>query len=98
MAPQWPIGQHRGMNERERRPIADVLPGFALHPLDDGWTPLQAWVLVKSLDNEGSTAWSFRTSEQINPEELLGALTVQVEVLRRRLADEWDEYEDEDDD
>ena len=86
------------MDDEERRPIGEVLPGFTLHPLDDGWTPLQAFVLVKSLDEEGSTAWSFRISEQLNLEELLGALTVQVGVLRRRLIDDWDELEDEDDD
>jgi len=86
------------MHDVDRRPIDEVLPGFSLHPLDDGWTPLQAFVLVKSLDNEGNTAWSFRTSEQLNLEELLGALTVQVGVLRRRLIDDWDELEDDDDD
>jgi len=52
-------------------------------------------VLVKSLDETGDAAWSFRTSEPLNLEELLGALTVQTEVLRRRLVRLWDN-EDED--
>lgn len=84
------------MSDRERRPIHEVLPGFTLHELDDGWTPLQAFVLVKSLDDEGKSAWSFRTSEQMNMEELLGALTVQIDLLRSRLLDEWDPEEDDD--
>jgi hypothetical protein len=73
----------------ERLPIESVLPGFALHPLEPSWTPISAFVLVKSLDTDGVSSWSFRTSEPLNLEELLGALTVQVEVLKRRLADEW---------
>lgn len=78
------------MSDVTRLPIADVLPGFTLHALDEGWTPLQAFVLVKSLDDSGTASWSYRTSEQLNLEELLGALTVQVEVLRRRLVSEWE--------
>lgn len=74
----------------ERRPIELVLPGQQLHPLGEGWTPLQTFALVKCLDEEGDVAWVFRTSEPFNLEELLGALTVQVEVLRRRLVRHWD--------
>jgi hypothetical protein len=80
----------------DRIAIEEVLPGFTLHPLDDGWTPLQAFALIKSLDETGETAWSFRTSEPFNLEELLGALTVQVEILRHRLVRHWDDDDDED--
>ena len=83
------------MSDDERLPIGQVLPDFKLHPLEPGWTPLQAFVLVKSLDEEGGTAWSFRTSEQFNLEELLGALVVQVETLKRKLTKSW-ENEDPD--
>ena len=79
------------MNDDERQPIGEVLPNFALHPFAEGWTPLQAFVLVKSLDEAGQTMWSFRTSERLNLEELLGALEVQVEVLKRRLTNFWDD-------
>ncbi len=78
------------MSDDERQPIGQVLPDFKLHPLEPGWTPLQAFVLVKSLDEEGGTAWSFRTSEQFNLEELLGALVVQVETLKRKLTKSWE--------
>ncbi len=83
------------MTDEERIPISDALPGFKLHPLEDGWTPLEAFVLVKCLDDDGDHAWSFRTTNPLNLEELLGALTVQVEILKRKLASSWD---DEDDD
>jgi hypothetical protein len=83
------------VSDDTRRPIADVLPGFTIHPLEVGWTPLQAFVLIKSLDDSGDASWSYRTSEQLNLEELLGALTVQVELLRRSLISEWDTNERE---
>ena len=78
-----------------RVPIEDVLPGQRLHPLDEGEIPLQVFALIKCLDQDGDVAWSFRTSEKLNLEELLGALTVQVELLKRKLVAHWD---DEDDD
>ncbi|HKY15632.1 MAG TPA: hypothetical protein VJM33_11970 [Microthrixaceae bacterium] len=83
------------MTSDDRIPIEQVLPGFEIHSLDEGWTPLAAFVLVKALDENGDAAWSFRTSEQLNLEELLGALTVQTDVLRRKLERMW---EDEDTD
>ena len=44
---------------------------------------------MKALDEAGEASWSFRTSETFNLEELLGALTVQVEVLRNKLLHQW---------
>ena len=86
------------MSDDERVPIEEALPGFKIHRLDEGWTPLQAFVLIKALDDEGDPVWSFRTSESFNLEELLGALVVQQETLRRKLVREWEDgdpdYED----
>ena len=79
------------MTEDLRIPIGDALPGFKLHPLEAAWTPLEAFVLIKCLDEDGDHSWSFRTTNPLNLEELLGALTVQVEVLRRKLASHWDD-------
>ena len=62
-----------------------------MHPLPEGWTPLASFVLVKCLDEDGDVAWSFRTSEPFNLEELLGALVVQAETLKRKLARQWEE-------
>ncbi|MDP9418166.1 MAG: hypothetical protein M3P48_10140 [Actinomycetota bacterium] len=79
------------MSDDDRLPIESVLPGQRLHPLDEGWTALQTFALVKCLDDDGDVAWVFRTSEPFNLEELLGALTVQVEILKRALVRHWDE-------
>jgi hypothetical protein len=50
----------------ERVPVAQVLTGLEVHPLAQGETAIEAFVL-------------------------LGALMVQVDVLRKELRDEWDD-------
>jgi hypothetical protein len=69
--------------------------GFELHPFADGWAPLQAFVLIKSLDDEGEISWSFRTSAPFSLEELLGALTIQCDVLRNKLVRDWEDEDSE---
>ena len=70
-------------------PISRVLSGLSVHPLPDAWTALEAFILVKCLDEQGESTWSYRTTHRLNREELLGALTVHNDVLRRELAEEW---------
>lgn len=77
-----------------RVPVAEVLSGLTVYPLEPGETALEAFVLLKVLDAEGSPSWSYRTTNRLNREELLGALVVQVDVLRHELRHEWDD-EDE---
>ena len=85
------MGSHSGLPgaKDERRPIAEVLPGLEIHPLEEGETPLEAFLLVKVLDAEGAPTWSYRTTNRLNREELLGALSVHVAVLTKELRDEW---------
>jgi hypothetical protein len=76
--------------DEPRIPIADALPGMGIHAFGDGEIPVSAFLLVKILDEEGSPSWGFRTTEPPNREELLGALTVQVEILKASLVNDWD--------
>lgn len=78
----------------ERIPIERVLPGMGLHPLPDGYTPVEAFVVIKSLDDEGDVSWSFRTTHVPNRQEVLGALIEQSDLLRERLVRGW-EVDDE---
>jgi hypothetical protein len=80
----------------QRKPIAEVLKGLEIHPLDAGWTAIEALVLMKCLDEEGRVTWAYRTTHRLNREELLGALVVHTDVLRRELADEWLDDDNED--
>jgi hypothetical protein len=76
--------------DEPRVPISEVLPGMGIHPFRESEIPVSAFVLVKVLDDDGSPGWGFRTTEPPNREELLGALTVQVEILKASLASDWD--------
>ena len=79
------------MADEERRPIGDVLSGLGIHPLDDGWTPVEAFVVIKANDADGDTVWAYRTTAPPNREELLGVLMVQTDLLRRELLADWEE-------
>jgi hypothetical protein len=75
----------------DRVPIGEVLSELQLRPLPEDWTPVEAFVLIKCVDSDGDAQWAYRTTSAPNREELLGALTVQVDVLRKELLDEWAE-------
>jgi hypothetical protein len=87
------MGSHSGTPEPgdRRIPIAEALSGLEVHPLEPGATAVEAFVLVKTLDEDGDVAWAYRTTNRLNREELLGALVVQVAVLKKELRDEWDD-------
>jgi hypothetical protein len=89
------MGSHSGSADGEQRvPVTDVLRGLELHPLEPGETALEAFVLIKVLDAQGDVSWSYRTTNRLNREELLGALVVQADVLRKELRDEWVDSDD----
>ncbi|PZG41995.1 hypothetical protein C1I98_20460 [Spongiactinospora gelatinilytica] len=75
--------------EEEEAPIGQALNGLNVYPLPQGWTALAAIVLVKCLDEEGRSTWAFRTTDGLNDEELLGALTVRTDLLRHKLYDAY---------
>jgi hypothetical protein len=74
-----------------RHPFSEVLSGLEIHALEPGSTAIEAFVLIKTLDEDGEVGWLYRTTNRLNREELLGALTVQVAVLAKELRDEWDD-------
>ena len=63
---------------------------MGIHPLGEGEVPVSAFMVVKVLDEDGSPGWSFRTTEPMNNEEVLGALVIQVELLKRTLLADWE--------
>ncbi len=73
-----------------RVPVGEALAGLSLEPLPEGWTPLGVFALVACTDEEGERSWSVRVEGLDNDEELLGALNVQAELLRRRLVADWE--------
>ena len=87
------MGNHSGLPSagEQRVPVDQVLNGLEVHALEPGETALEAFILLKVLDQDGDVAWSYRTTNRLSREEPLGALTVQVDVLRKSLRDEWDD-------
>lgn len=85
------MGSHSGVprDGDNRVPAEQVLKGLELHPLDPREMAVEAFVLIKVLDEHGEVGWSYRTTNRLNREELLGALMVQTDVLRKELRDEW---------
>ncbi|GAA2397581.1 hypothetical protein GCM10010191_00280 [Actinomadura vinacea] len=71
--------------------IGEALAGIRVLPLPPGWTGLAAIVLVKCLNEAGHPAWAFRTTDGLSGEELLGALTVRTDMLRRDLLDSYED-------
>ncbi|MFI0424315.1 hypothetical protein [Spongiactinospora sp. 9N601] len=75
--------------EEEEVPIGQALNGLNVYSLPQGWTALAAIVLVRCIDEEGHSTWAFRTTDGMNDEELLGALTVRTDLLRHKLYDAY---------
>ena len=81
-----------------RRPVGEVLQGLDVLPLPTGWTPMEAFVVVKCLDESGHATWCTRTTSRMNDEELLGALVLQTEMVKREMLGDWTGSRHDDDD
>ena len=76
------------MGDHDTQPIGQVLGnGFTIAPLPPGWTALEGVVLVKCLDVDGQPSWAFRHTNGINHEETIGALTVQLDLMRDEITE-----------
>ena len=53
------MGSHSGIPAPGSQcvPIEQALAGLEVHPLEEGETAIEAFVLVKTLDAEGETTW-----------------------------------------
>jgi hypothetical protein len=77
--------------EQGLQPISSVLSGLSIHPVEDGERPVAAFVIIKTLDDEGVSNWVTRKTgwDEPSDEELLGVLTVQQELARRDALGPW---------
>jgi hypothetical protein len=78
-------------NAKARVDVGSELSQFTIMPLGVEETPTFAFFLIKTRSADGDESWSFRTSSPPNLEELLGALQVQVDLLKSKLVAAWDE-------
>ena len=87
------------MTREYGKPLGQVVgDGFRVPPLLDGWTALEGILLVKCLDAQGRSSWAFRETEGLNEEEVIGALTVQLDLMRQRVVAQFDDDDDDDED
>jgi hypothetical protein len=89
-----PMMKSTGHDDENRMPFEQGLPHMGIQPLPDKWTPLEALVITKCLDEDGDSTWCYRTTSVPNREELLGALIVHQDLLRRELLAEWPDDKD----
>jgi hypothetical protein len=77
--------------EQERRPVGEVLGGLSIHPLADGDRPVSAFVIIKTIDDDGEINWVSRRTGWNEPsdEELIGVLTIQLDLERRDALAAW---------
>jgi hypothetical protein len=78
----------------DRVPLNEALPGLGIHPLPEGWTAKEAFLLIKVVDDEANSTWSYRTTNAMNREELLGVLTVHKALIVGELVAEFEEEAD----
>jgi hypothetical protein len=64
-------------------PIGEVLRGPTVSALPESWTSLEAICMIKCLGEDGSPKWAMRMTDGINEEELLGALVIHTDLLKR---------------
>jgi hypothetical protein len=74
----------------KRKPVTKVIPGACIHPLEKGVEFTEALMFIKSVDKDKTPAWSMRTTQPLNLNEILGVLTVYRDILKRDLADNWE--------
>jgi hypothetical protein len=77
-------------NDETRVNVGSELSQFTIAPLGAEEEPIFAFFLIKTRGADGDESWSFRTSSAPNLEELLGALQVQVDLLKSKLVSAWD--------
>lgn len=77
-------------DELEQVPMASLVDGWDVDPIDDDLTPASGFLLVKLEGPDGDAAWSIREGgAPVSSEELLGALSAYVQHLRDELASDW---------
>ncbi len=75
--------------------VGEALSTMQIRPLPTGWSPLEAFVLVKCIDESGRANWLFRTTSGINDEELLGSMVIQTELIKADILRSWESPEDD---
>lgn len=66
-----------------------LVAGLEFFGLPKGATPKEAFLLIRTSDEEGLQDWSFRKTAGLSLESLYAQLSVQLELARRALLSGW---------
>lgn len=72
--------------------------GLQMGAMPDGWTPLDAFVVLKCLDEDGNVALLTRSTESLRAWDAVGLLTAALDVERAELRDGFINDEDDEPD
>ena len=72
--------------------------GLDVDPVPDGWTPLEAFVVLKCLDEEGHVALLARPTDGIASWDAIGMLTAALDTQRDQVRAGFISDDDEDED
>lgn len=78
--------------------VMSTIYSLDLEPMPEGWTPLEAFAVIKCLDEDGEVALLTRSTEGIRSWDAVGMLTAALDIQRDMLRCgfiEDDEEEDE---
>lgn len=56
--------------------------GLDLEPMPEGWTPLEAFVVLKALDDDGDVALLTRSTDGVRVWDAVGMLTCALDTQR----------------
>ena len=66
--------------------MSDVY-GLEAEPMPEGWTPLEAFTVLKCLDEDGDVALLTRSTDGVRSWDAVGMLTAALDIQRARLRD-----------
>lgn len=71
--------------------------GLGLDPMPEGWTPLEAFVVLKCLDEDGHVALWTQSTEGVMSWDAVGMLTAALDTQRDDLRQGFIREDDDDD-
>lgn len=71
--------------------------GLDASPLPDGYIPLEAVVIIKTLNDAGESSLVIRHAGEITDWERMGMLTAALDVVKEQTVASWAGQDDDDD-
>jgi hypothetical protein len=75
--------------------LYEAMEVVAIDGLPSGWIPMEVVCLLSCLDADGNGEWTVRHSPGLSSMELLGGLTIQLELLKHDVVASWIEEDDD---